>query len=109
MNPQELQLTTDTLAAGPVAVTVGEHCIGVFDVDGTVYAIENICPHADAYLSDGHVQGPVVECALHNARFHIPTGKCLSGPGRDIATFPVRVTQNRIDIELSDDQKENRR
>lgn len=100
-----LRLPIDALDDGPVGAKVGDRFIGVFDVGEKMYAIENVCPHAQAFLSDGHVQGAVVECALHNARFHISTGKCLSGPGRDIATFPVRVTRDQIIVECESNKQ----
>lgn len=92
------RIPLEEISSGSIAATVGNRLIGVFDVDGCVYAIENVCPHGQALLTDGHVDGAVVECALHNARFHIPSGQCLNGPGRDLATFVVRVTRRSIVI-----------
>lgn len=74
--------------------------IGLFRVDGKVYAVEDVCPHAYALLSQGFVEGEEVECPLHGAVFHIPSGKCLKEPGeRDLATYPVREEGGRILIE----------
>ncbi len=76
----------------PLSATVAGKEIGVFLVAGKYYALEDICPHAYALLSQGFVDGDEIECPLHGAKFHIPTGKCTMEPGgRDLISYPVRV------------------
>jgi 3-phenylpropionate/trans-cinnamate dioxygenase ferredoxin subunit len=71
---------------------VGELEIALVRVDGAIYAIEDVCPHAYALLSQGFVEGNEIECPLHAARFEISTGKVLCPPAdRDLLTYPVRV------------------
>jgi 3-phenylpropionate/trans-cinnamate dioxygenase ferredoxin subunit len=83
----------------PLSVKVGEKDIGIYRVNGELYAIEDICPHAYALLSQGFVDGETVECPLHEAVFHIPTGKCLKEPGgRDLCTYKVRLAGQEIQI-----------
>jgi 3-phenylpropionate/trans-cinnamate dioxygenase ferredoxin component len=85
----------------PLATTVGELAIGVYEVDGKLHAIEDICPHAHAHLTQGFADGCEIECPLHNAVFDITTGKHLRGePCRDVKTFPVRVTGARIEVQV---------
>lgn len=85
----------------PLAVKIDGHEVGVFLVGGTLYAIEDVCPHAYALLSQGFVEGGEVECSLHGATFHIPTGKCLKEPAdRDLATYAVKVESNRILVNI---------
>lgn len=85
----------------PLAVTVGEAKIGVYEVDGTLHAIEDVCPHAYALLTQGFVDGCEVECPLHNAVFDVTTGKHLRGePCRDVRTFPIRLAADgRIEVQ----------
>ena len=67
---------------------IGENEIGLYLVGDRYYAMENVCPHAYALLSQGFVEGDEVECPLHGARFHIPTGKCTQEPGgRDLVCY----------------------
>ena len=85
----------------PASVKVGRDQIGVFRVDGALYAIEDICPHAFALLSQGFVEGEEVECPLHEALFHIPTGKCLREPAdRDLATYEVKVEDGTVYVRV---------
>jgi nitrite reductase/ring-hydroxylating ferredoxin subunit len=84
----------------PLAVSVGEQAIGIYDVDGELYAVEDICPHAAAHLTQGFADGCEVECPLHNAVFDVTSGKHLRGePCRDIRTFAVRVVDARIEVQ----------
>lgn len=81
----------------PLSVKVADRQIGVFRVNGALYAIEDICPHAYAHLSQGFVEGDCVECPLHEALFHIPSGKCLREPGgRDLKTYEVKVEESDV-------------
>lgn len=73
--------------------------IGVYLIDGEYYALEDVCPHAFALLSQGFVEDGIVECPLHEAQFDIKTGKCLREPGgRDLHRYPVRLADNQIQI-----------
>ena len=67
--------------------------IAVFHLDdGSWHAIENMCSHAYALLTDGWLEGDQIECPLHAGRFDVRTGKGLCAPiEADVASFPVRV------------------
>lgn len=85
----------------PLSVKVGDQTIGIFKLNDTLYAIEDICPHAYALLSQGFIEGDQVECPLHEAAFHISTGKCLKAPAdRDVKTYPVRVEGDQVQIAM---------
>ena len=85
----------------PVAVAIGHSRLAVYRVGDAFYAMEDVCPHAHALLSTGFIEDDCVECPLHSARFHIVTGKCLAPPAdRDLVTFPVKVEDNGIFVEL---------
>lgn len=85
----------------PISVKVGEQTIGVYRLDDEFYAIEDICPHAFALLSQGFVEGEEVECPLHEAVFHIPTGRCLKAPAdRDLQTYRVKVEDEQVFVDV---------
>lgn len=85
----------------PLGVEVNGQSVGIFLLDDKVHALDNICPHAFALLSQGFQEGGVIECPLHAARFEIATGKCLSEIGaRDVKCFPVRVQDGRVAIQI---------
>ena len=75
--------------------------VGIFRVGGQLYALENVCPHAYALLTQGFIDGETVECPLHEAVFHIPSGRCLKEPGgRDLKTYAVRLAGEEIQIKV---------
>jgi 3-phenylpropionate/trans-cinnamate dioxygenase ferredoxin subunit/naphthalene 1,2-dioxygenase system ferredoxin subunit len=81
----------------PLGVRVGEHAIGIFRAGERCFAINDVCTHEYALLSQGFQEGEIVECPLHAARFDLATGKCLSGPARrDIAVYEVRISDGEV-------------
>jgi len=85
----------------PLTVKVGEREIGLYAVNGSYYGLEDVCPHAYALLSQGFVEGEEIECPLHGAKFHIPTGKCTKEPGgRDLACYAVRLEGGRLFVNV---------
>lgn len=75
----------------------------VFNVDGELYAIEDVCTHDGAELAGGPVVGDQVVCPRHGARFCLRTGRALTPPAYEaVQTFPVRVNNGRVEIELPD-------
>lgn len=85
----------------PLGVEVEGTKIGIYQCGDAVHALEDICPHAFALMSQGYVEDGVIECPLHGARFEIAGGKCLNEIGqRDLQTYPVRVVDGRIAIRL---------
>lgn len=88
----------------PFSGSVENNAIGIYLLDGKYYALEDICPHAYALLSQGVIEGGSVECPLHGAVFDIKTGQCLGGPGeRDLHCYRVRRVENHIQIRLTED------
>ena len=85
----------------PLGVEVNGQKVGVFLLGDQVHALEDVCPHAFALLSQGFQEDGVIECPLHAARFEVATGKCLSEIGqRDIHCYPVRVQAGRVAIQI---------
>lgn len=69
----------------------------VYRTESGVYGTDGICTHAYALLADGLVMDDVIECPLHQGRFHIPSGKALSSPAcEDLRSYPVREEGGRL-------------
>ena len=87
----------DVPVGSSLAVQVGELRIALFNVDGVVYATEEICTHAHASLAEGFLCDEEIECPLHGACFSVKTGEALTAPATvDLATYPVRIEQEKI-------------
>jgi 3-phenylpropionate/trans-cinnamate dioxygenase ferredoxin component len=73
-------------------VKLGDIPIALYRLDGKVYAIDDVCTHESALLSQGFVEGGAIECPLHQACFDIATGRRLSGPAAtDLRSYAVRI------------------
>src|ERR1700730_1952289 len=84
-----------------LGVEVAGHSIALYDVDGNVFATDNICTHAYACLSDGWLDGGVIECPLQAAFFDTRSGKVLAPPAtEDLKTYPVRIVDDEIQVRL---------
>jgi 3-phenylpropionate/trans-cinnamate dioxygenase ferredoxin subunit len=73
--------------------------IAVFNVGGTLHAIEDVCTHDGGELASGSVEGDTVACPRHGARFCLRTGAALSPPAYEpTAVLPVRVEGGRVQV-----------
>lgn len=80
-----------------VGVIVGGKDIAFYEVDGELYATDNLCTHGAARLSDGFLEGREIECPLHQGRFDVCSGKAMCAPvSEDIKTYPVKIENMRI-------------
>ncbi|AZG06813.1 non-heme iron oxygenase ferredoxin subunit [Pigmentiphaga sp. H8] len=61
-------------------VEAGGRAIALIAIDGRICAVDDVCTHEFAMLSDGLVEDGCIECPLHQARFRIDTGARVSGP-----------------------------
>jgi 3-phenylpropionate/trans-cinnamate dioxygenase ferredoxin component len=96
---------TDDLQPGQVrTVSTDELEIGVFNVGGTLYAIEDRCSHDDGPLAEGLVdpENCTVECPRHGAKFDLRTGRALTLPAYEpVEAFPVSIDHDTITLEVS--------
>lgn len=90
------------VAAGNVKLfDSGAERIAIFHVGGRMYATQDACPHGQWSLSESYVDGEVVECALHNGRFSICSGKRLGPPvSRPLRTYAVKVDQGAVWVDV---------
>lgn len=86
--------------------------IGVFNVDGSFYALHNRCPHRGGALCAGPVTGTtvrnerfdyeyghdrrLVRCAWHGWEFELETGRALVDPRVRAKTFATVVEDGDV-------------
>lgn len=90
-------------------VTVAGRAIALFSLGGTVYAVDDRCPHEGGRLSLGTVEARTVRCPVHGACFDLPTGRALEPPAgeamgppveRGIGAYSVTVIGDEIYLDL---------
>jgi 3-phenylpropionate/trans-cinnamate dioxygenase ferredoxin subunit len=91
---------------GPGATRLVEHegaKIGVFNCDGTLYAIEDRCSHDDGPLAEGEFDASTctVECPRHGSLFDLTTGRPKTLPAyAPVRTFAASVVDDTIVLEV---------
>lgn len=90
----------------PPGCMIGAHAGGqslvVCNVEGDLYALEDLCSHQDLPISDGELHGTELTCIHHGARFDVCTGKALCLPAiRPVKTFEAEVREGHIWVNLA--------
>jgi 3-phenylpropionate/trans-cinnamate dioxygenase ferredoxin subunit len=76
---------------GAKAVVIDGQPICVARSNGTLYAIRDVCSHADVALSEGEVEDGTIECWLHGSRFDLTTGRPTGLPAtQPVPVYPVK-------------------
>ena len=71
--------------------------IAVFDVDGELFATDNICTHGHARLCEGFLEGHEIECPLHQGKFDVRNGKPTCEPAVEaLRSYPVKIEGQRV-------------
>ena len=84
-----------------IGIRVAGKEIALYEVEGEIYATDNLCTHGAARMSDGFLEGREIECPLHQGRFDVCSGKALCAPlTEDIRTYPVRIENLRVMLKL---------
>lgn len=74
--------------------------IALFNVGGTIYAIENCCPHAGAQLYQGFVERGRVICPHHGWSFPLVETEPLCD---GLLRFRVKIEGEAVFVEISED------
>ncbi len=77
--------------------------IALFNVAGTLYAIDDVCTHDGGPLADGNLTGCEIECPRHGARFDVRTGKALCMPAIEpVTTHEVIVQGDEVFVAIQE-------
>jgi 3-phenylpropionate/trans-cinnamate dioxygenase ferredoxin subunit len=94
----------EDLGPGEIEVfDVGDEYVAIANVDGEFCAFADVCTHDDGPLVEGELEGRVVRCPRHGARFDVCTGQVLSLPAVvPLPTFEVRVVDGEVQVRLEE-------
>jgi nitrite reductase/ring-hydroxylating ferredoxin subunit len=101
--PSKIALcNTDEIAVGTARkVEKDGLTLAVFNVDGEFYVLDDQCTHGPGSLSEGYIEGDVVECNFHNGQFNIRTGEVVMPPCMiPMKTYPTSVENGKVVIEV---------
>lgn len=85
---------------GCLEVVVGDRIVALFNVEGTVFALDGVCPHQGGPLGKGKLEGHVVTCPWHGWQFDVRDGQHQFSPSVQQPTLPVRIEGEWILVSL---------
>jgi nitrite reductase/ring-hydroxylating ferredoxin subunit len=74
--------------------------VAICNVAGTVYILDNTCPHAGGPLGEGSLDGELIECPWHGWRYNVRTGERPENPEITVSCFQVHVENDIIHVLL---------
>jgi 3-phenylpropionate/trans-cinnamate dioxygenase ferredoxin subunit len=89
----------------PAELTGAGTAIAVFNSDDEFYALDDICSHGAASLSEGWIEDGRVECPLHGSMFCLRSGAAVTLPATAaVRTHRVEVVDGDLWLRVSDDR-----
>jgi 3-phenylpropionate/trans-cinnamate dioxygenase ferredoxin subunit len=89
----------DVVEGGVKVVRLDEQDIALFLIEGKYYAIDDVCTHDGGPLAEGPLEGCIVECPRHGAKFDVTTGAVVAMPATTpVPTYDVIVEGDEIKI-----------
>ncbi len=86
-------------------VTVAGKELALFNVDGTIYAMDDTCLHQGLSLAMGELDGPIVTCRGHGWRYDVRTGNTTHVPDYGVDTYPVKIEDEKIFVCLTTEDR----
>lgn len=85
---------------GKKVVSLSGREILLINVKGTIYAVENECPHQGSPMNAAVIKDGYISCPRHGYRFSLADGRCAEHPECILTTFPVQLRGDNILVEL---------
>jgi 3-phenylpropionate/trans-cinnamate dioxygenase ferredoxin subunit len=84
-----------------LGVQVDETAVCVARSEGTVYALHDVCSHAEIALSEGEIEDGTIECWLHGSAFDLATGKPTGLPAtKPVPTYAVKIEGDDVLVDI---------
>ncbi|MCL2581706.1 MAG: bifunctional 3-phenylpropionate/cinnamic acid dioxygenase ferredoxin subunit [Streptosporangiales bacterium] len=93
----------DVAEGEALAVELDGEPVAIVRADGEIYAIRDVCSHAEVPLSEGEVEGCTVECWLHGSCFDLRTGKPTGLPATEpVPVYPVKIEGDDVLVAIEE-------
>ena len=95
--------TSELASGGKKLLDIDGRAVALFNVDGTFYAIDDVCTHDGGPLAEGELRGCEIECPRHGARFDVRTGAALCMPAFEpVTTHEVKVEDGSVFVQVNE-------
>lgn len=93
--------TSDVEEGSVVKVEKDDLAVAVYKVEGEIFVTDDACTHGPGSLSEGYLDGHIIECDFHNGAFDIRTGEVAAPPCMvPVKTYKVVVEGDEVTIEV---------
>jgi biphenyl 2,3-dioxygenase ferredoxin component len=101
MTEVELCSAADVAPGSAIKVEQAGLELAVFNVDGAFYVTDDHCTHGPGSLSEGYLDGDIIECNFHQGQFNVRTGEAVLSPCTvPVKTYPVVVRDGKVIITI---------
>ena len=91
----------DIPAGGTLKVEHGDLILAIFNVDGEFFVTNDSCTHGPGSLSEGYLEGDIIECNFHGGQFNVRTGEVVGPPCMvPVKTYKVIIEDEIVFIEI---------
>ncbi|GIW96013.1 MAG: (2Fe-2S)-binding protein [Pirellulaceae bacterium] len=93
-------LVTDFPEGEAREVVAEGRVLALFCVDGSIYALDGVCPHQGGPLGRGSLRGCIVTCPWHGWQYDVRTGQHQSIPSLVHRSYPVQIRDNQVFVDV---------
>ena len=98
----KVAIKSDVPPGGCLSVDADGLTVALFNVDGTIHAIDNNCAHQGGPLGEGFLEGKTVTCPWHGWQYDVTNGECTTGPGISVQRFNVKTEGDDVLVQLEE-------
>jgi len=103
MTLRKLAELADLWSGEMIGLPCGETRLLLVNLDGEIRVYEDRCPHQGVPLSEGHLEGRVLTCRAHQWQYDVRCGAGINPLTARLRSFPVRVEDGSILVEVGED------
>jgi 3-phenylpropionate/trans-cinnamate dioxygenase ferredoxin component len=86
-----------------LAVEIDGEPVAIVATEGEVFAIRDVCSHAEVPLTEGEVDGYTIECWLHGSCFDVRTGEPTNMPATvPVPVYPVKIEGDDVLVSIEE-------
>lgn len=97
----ELCSTADVAPGTAFKVETEGLTLAVYNIGGEFFVTDDHCTHGPGSLSEGYIEGHVIECNFHGGQFDVRTGEVVAPPCMvPVKTYPATVVNGKVVVEV---------
>jgi nitrite reductase (NADH) small subunit len=97
---KELTRIADCPAGSSREIVVGEQVVVLFNIDGSFFVLDGVCPHQGGPLGEGELAGCIVTCPWHGWQFDVRTGQHQLSKSMVQPRFETKVENGMVWVDL---------